>query len=148
MKVLVGQGLKQASLGQCILKAMKPNSFIPSLLFGLGVEKDHAIGSKTLLTEMSKLGCAISYDEVKRYKQSVVMDEEHKLEHIKDGFTQFVTDKVDHNTDTLDSKGTFNGMGFIACSVLNKDLPDKRVKRIPTILKRETIKRKYSIKLH
>ena len=39
-------------------------------------------------------------------------------------------------------------MDIIVCSVLNKDLPDKRVKRIPTILKRETIKRKYSIKLH
>ena len=39
-------------------------------------------------------------------------------------------------------------MGIIACSVLNKDLPDKRVKRIQTILKRKTIERKDSIKLH
>ena len=69
MKVLVDQGLKQASLGQCILKAMKPNSVIPPLLFGLGVEIDHAIGSKALLTEISKLGYAISYDDVERYKQ-------------------------------------------------------------------------------
>ena len=69
MKVLVGQGLKQASLGQCILKAMKSNSVIPPLLFGLGVEIEHAIGSKTLLTEISNLGYAISYDEAKRYKQ-------------------------------------------------------------------------------
>ena len=40
--VLVGQGLKQASLGQCILKAMKSNSVIPPFLFGLTVEIDHA----------------------------------------------------------------------------------------------------------
>ena len=40
--------LKQASLGQCILKAMKPNSVILPLLFELGVEIDHTIGSKTL----------------------------------------------------------------------------------------------------
>ena len=53
---------------------MKPKSVIPPLLFGLGVEVDHAIGSKTLLTELYKLGYSISYDEVKRYKQSVVMD--------------------------------------------------------------------------
>ena len=32
MKVLVGQGLKQAFLGQCILKAMKPNSGLCYLL--------------------------------------------------------------------------------------------------------------------
>ena len=91
---------------------------------------------------------AISYDEVKRYKQSVLMNENHKLDHIKDGFMQFAADKVDHNTDTLDGKGTFLGMGIIACSVLNKDLPSKRVKRIPTILKREIIERKDSVKLH
>ena len=42
MTVLVGQGLKQTSLGQCILKAMKSNSVIPPLLFALSVEIDHA----------------------------------------------------------------------------------------------------------
>ena len=42
MTVLVGQCLKQASLAQCILKAIKSNSVIPSLLFGLSMEIDHA----------------------------------------------------------------------------------------------------------
>ena len=58
---------------------MKPNSEIPPLLFGLGVEIDHPIGSKTLLTEFSKLRYAISYDEVKRYKKYFLMDKNHKL---------------------------------------------------------------------
>ena len=39
-------------------------------------------------------------------------------------------------------------MGIITCSVLNKVTTDKRVKLIPTTLKRETIDRKSSIKLH
>ena len=95
IKVLVGQGLKRTSLGQCILKAMKRNIVIPPLLFGLSVVIDHAIGSKTLLTEISKLGYAISYNEVKRYKQSVLMDEDHKLDHLKDRFPQFVADNVE-----------------------------------------------------
>ena len=129
-------------MGQYILKAVKSNCVISPLLFGLGVEIDHAIGSKTLLTETSKLVYAIPYDEVKRYKQSVLIDADHKLDHIKDGFTQFVAYNMDHNTDTLDGKGTFHWKGNIACSVLNKDLPNKRVKQIPTILKRETIERK------
>ena len=38
MTVLVSQGLKQASMGECILKAMKLNSVIPPLLFGLSAE--------------------------------------------------------------------------------------------------------------
>ena len=41
MTILVGQSLKQASLDQCILKAMKSNSVIPPLLFGLSVEIDY-----------------------------------------------------------------------------------------------------------
>ena len=81
-------------------------------------------------------------------KKSVSMDEDHKLDHIKYGFTHFVVDNVDHNTDTLNRKGTFHWMHIIYCSVLNKYLPDKRVKRIITILIRETIKRRVSIKLH
>ena len=43
MTVLVGQSLKQASLGKCILKAMKSSIVTPPLLFGLSVETDHAI---------------------------------------------------------------------------------------------------------
>ena len=94
------------------------------------------------------MGYAISYDEVKRYKRSVLIYEDHKLDYIKNWFTQFVADNLDHNTNSLDGKDTFHGMGIIACSVLNKDVPDKRVKRIPTILEGETIERKDSIKLH
>ena len=86
MKVLMGQGLIQASLSQYILKVMKPNSVTPPFLFRLGVEIDHAIASKTLLTETSKLGYAISFNEVEQYKQPIVMDENHKLDHIKDEF--------------------------------------------------------------
>ena len=55
------------SIGLCILKATRPNSVIPSLLFGLGVEVDHVIGSKTLLIELAKLGYSVSYNEVQRY---------------------------------------------------------------------------------
>ena len=132
----MGQGFKQASLGECILKAIKPNSVLPPLLFGLGVENGDGIGSKSLLTEILKLGYAISYDEVKRDKQSVSMDEDHKLDHIKDAFIHFVVDNLDYNIDTLDGKGTFHGMYIIDCSVLNKYVPGKRVKRILTILKK------------
>ena len=55
MNILVRQGLQQASLDQIILKAIKQKSFTLLLLFGLDVEIEHATGSKTLLTEISKL---------------------------------------------------------------------------------------------
>ena len=41
MTILLEAGLKQASLDQCILKAMKSNSVIPPLLYGLSVQIDH-----------------------------------------------------------------------------------------------------------
>ena len=52
----------------------KTNSVIPPLLLALRVDIDNAIGFRSLLIELSKLGC-ISCDEVKRYKLSLMSDE-------------------------------------------------------------------------
>ena len=62
MKSLMAFQLKQASIGQGILKVMRHNSVTPSLVFELGAMTDHVIGSKTLLIELAKLGYSISYD--------------------------------------------------------------------------------------
>ena len=45
MRVSVWQGLKQASLGQYILKAIKSSSVIPPLSFVLSIEIDHVTES-------------------------------------------------------------------------------------------------------
>ena len=69
MTVLLGQCLKQASLGQCILKAMKSNSVIPPLLFRLNMKIDHTteryqqiFRSWDILSPMMKLGDINSQD--------------------------------------------------------------------------------------
>ena len=67
MECLMEKALKQDSLSQCIIKAMKQTSVIPPLLFRLCVEIDYATGSKSLLAEILKLGYGILY-EVKQYK--------------------------------------------------------------------------------
>ena len=61
LQVLVPSVIKQVSTGQCLLKAARPRSVIPPLLFGLGVEMDHVFGSKWLINELSRLGFSISY---------------------------------------------------------------------------------------
>ena len=53
------------------------------------------------------------------------MDEDYELDYLKNGFTQFVADNVNNNTNTLDGKVTCYGMGIIAFSILNKDIPEK-----------------------
>ena len=55
MKALIPNEVKQVSIGQAIIKAVKPRFFIPSLLFGLGVELDNLFASKWLINELSKL---------------------------------------------------------------------------------------------
>ena len=46
LKVLVKSSVKQNSIGQCLLYAVRPRSIIPPIPFGLDVEIDHVIGSK------------------------------------------------------------------------------------------------------
>ena len=56
MRLLVGSEIKQAAIGQILIKLMKPKSVTPRLLFGLVVETDHIVGSRALIIELAKLG--------------------------------------------------------------------------------------------
>ena len=138
MKVLISDELKQSSIGQAITKAVRPKSYIPPLLFGLGVEADHLFGSKWLTNELFKLGFYISPAEVTRFKHSIISSEENAVETtLKGSFTQWVADNVDHNICTLDGKDTFHGMGIIAAGTKERDQPSQdpvRIKRLKSLL--------------
>jgi hypothetical protein len=102
------------------MQACRPNSIITPLLFGLAVEMDHAFGSKFLVTELARLGFSLSYDEVIRFKQSVVMSvapDSVDTACADALLNQFIGDNADHNVRTLDGYGTFHGMGIIVASV-------------------------------
>jgi len=119
LKLLVISEVKQNSIGHAIVQASRPRSVVSPVLFGVGVEMDHMFGSKWLINELSHLGFSISYDEVVKYKQSVLRTEtpENLLcEYIPGTFTQWVADNVDHNLMSLDGQGSFHGMGIIAVS--------------------------------
>ena len=100
---------------------------------------DHVFGSKWLINELSRLGFSVSYDEVIRYKQSVIQSEslENTLtEYLPGTFTQWVADNVDHNVATLDGEGTFHGMGIIAVSTPEDKTPLTLKARVITRQKR------------
>ena len=66
--------------------------------------------SGIIINELARLGFSITYDEVVRYKQSVIQSEtlENLLtEYPPDTFTQWAADNVHHNVATLDRQGTF-----------------------------------------
>ena len=73
---------------------------IPPILLALGVELDHMYGSKWLNDELYKLGFAVSYREITKYKQAC-SDEQIKLLCPDESFTHFIADNVDHNVCTL-----------------------------------------------
>ena len=106
---------KQTSIGHAIVQANKPKSAISPLLFGIGVSLDHMFGSRILLDFISRLGFSVSYDELCRYKQSLVQSTNSDMPHsFAHSFTQGSGDNVDHNIKTIDGTGTFHGMGIIS----------------------------------
>ena len=126
LKTIIPSKLKQNSIGHAIVQSARPRSVITPILFGVGVEMDHVFGSKWLINELAWLGFSVSYDEVMRYKQSVIQNEsiENVLaDYIPGSFTQWVADNIDHNVATLDGQGTFHGMGVIAVSTPKNNKP-------------------------
>jgi len=118
MENIVSDDRKQVSLCHCIVQAARPRSIIAPIPFGLGVSLDHVFGSEYLLTQLSRLGYCVSYDEVNRYKQSVLQADVDELPtEYPQCFTQFAGDNVDHDVCTIDGKGSFHGMGVISVSI-------------------------------
>ena len=50
METLVKKELKQVSLGQALVNAVKPRSSVSAIMFGLGIEVEKVFGSEWLLT--------------------------------------------------------------------------------------------------
>ena len=60
---LFTSSIKEATISQAIVAATRPKTIMP-LQFGLAISTDNQIGSKWLNILLSKLGFAVSYDEV------------------------------------------------------------------------------------
>jgi hypothetical protein len=124
MESIVQSQLKQNAIGQLIVQAVRPQGILMPIPFGLGVEMDHVFGSKFLISELARLGLSISYDEVIRFKQSVLssiaLGDVSNETLSSASFTQWVADNVDHNIRTIDGYGTFHGMGIISASVFKR----------------------------
>ena len=139
LESLIDSKVKQSSLGQCIVYAVRPRSAILPLPFGLGVEVDHVFGSEWLTNQLFDLGFSVSDDEVKLYKQSVIQARrvEETIPKIDNGFTEFVADNANHQTATLDGKNVFNGMGTIAITKRKHD--NNTAPDLPPVLRKKRI---------
>ena len=86
----------------------------------VSVDPTKCLDPKWLNTELFKLGFVVSYGEVYRIKQSVVMSEDItdilKSRASDDNFTTFIDDNADYLVLALDGRGTFHGMGVMAAT--------------------------------
>ena len=133
MELLIKYPLKQVSIGQAIVNAARPRSVVAPILFATGVEMDHVFGSKWLLTELSRIGFSVGVDEVTRYKQSVVHNEnitDFMKTYLPGSFTQWTADNVDHNVRSIDGKGTLHAMGIVSSSTNRVGLPTQRLEPV------------------
>ena len=86
--------------------------------FVLGISTDNKFSSKWLNNVLSKIGYAVSYDEVIRFKQNVLQyDDADEVAHAYGtSFIQHVGDNTDHDINTIDGKNTHQGLGSIVIS--------------------------------
>ena len=115
MKQIFPEGPKTASIGQSIMQAARPRTLIVPLHIGLGIQMHHHFGSRFLVHSLNHHGFCSSYTEVQKYERSASVHQGTEICGYTPGhFMQFVAGNVDHNTCTIDGKGTFHGMGIIA----------------------------------
>lgn len=108
--------LKVSSLGQAMMQATRPRGLLAPLQLGLGVQMHHHFASKFLVDSLYNLGFSCSYSEVQMYERSAAVAQKLDLCGFTPGhFIQYVADNADHNVQTIDGRGTFHGMGIIAC---------------------------------
>jgi hypothetical protein len=144
---LVKDEVKQLAISNCIIQAARPRSVISPLLFGVGVELDHMFRSKWLINQLARLGFSISYDEVTRYKQSVLQEKQvnQDVQSFPSSFTQWVGDNVDHSIATLDGRGSFHGMGIIAVSTktpaYTEEVRDEAIVRLKRSYAKDVVKK-------
>ena len=68
--LLVGKDIrrKQASIGHCIIHAVRPRTVIAPLQLGLAVQMHHHFRSRFLIDSLSAMGYCSSYSEVQRFE--------------------------------------------------------------------------------
>ncbi|KAF2890647.1 hypothetical protein ILUMI_15526 [Ignelater luminosus] len=71
------------------------------------------LGSRLLVDELYRLGLCVSYDEVKKYLQSGIINRSQNFDVSPGHFCQWIGNNVDHNIATTDGHNIFHGMGII-----------------------------------
>ena len=119
--LLVGKDTrqKQASIGKAIIQGTRPRITLAPLQIGLAVQMHHHFRSRFLIDNLFALGFCSSFSEVQRFEENAAATAAPDVlgnANMPGSMLLFATDNVDHNIIlSLDDKGTFHGMGMVAC---------------------------------
>ena len=118
--LLVGKDTRQkrASIGQAIIQGTRPRTVLAPLQIGLAVQMHHHFRSRFLIDNLFALGFSSSFSEVQRFEENAATTAAPDVlgnTNLPGSMLLFAADNVDHNIISLDGKGTFHGMGMIAC---------------------------------
>ncbi|KAK6183990.1 hypothetical protein SNE40_006544 [Patella caerulea] len=147
LSYLIQDELKAVSLGHLITQNARPRSVISPVPFGVGVELHHVFGSEWVIKQFHALGLSVSYDEVTRFRQSVM--QEQTLDTLSPPeypvLSQYGGDNADSNIRTLSGSGTFHAMAHYAWfrSPPDQNTPrSSRVKRLARVQVTDLVKNK------
>ncbi|KAJ8882391.1 hypothetical protein PR048_014198 [Dryococelus australis] len=96
------------AIGEAIMFACRPCSYISPTLLGIGVYIHRHHASRQLVDILSSLSFCASYKEVQRCEFSAL---EH--DRANTGYIQYAFDNADFNIRTLTGHGTFHSMGGV-----------------------------------
>ena len=118
--LLVGKDTrqKQASIGQAIIQGTRPRTVLALLQIGLAVQMHHHFRSRFLIDNLFALGFCSSFSDVQRFEENAAATAAPDVlgnANMPGSMLLFAADNVDHNIISLDGKGTFHGMGMVAC---------------------------------
>ncbi len=84
-----------------------------SLLCGLTMELRWEFGSIDLIRKLYEKGLCLTYDKVLLFKASAAKHQSEGFSNLQGSFCHVIADNVDHNTITIDGRGTYHGMGLM-----------------------------------
>ena len=105
--------MKIAAIDQSIMQQARPKTLMAPLQFGLSMQLHWKYGSRDLIENLNTKGFCLSYDEAKLFKACAANYDSDTFANLQGSFCHVIGDNFDHNTVTLNGKGTYHGMGLM-----------------------------------